>query len=153
MSESGGPGTGPDYGSAYDAGAADRPAPENIGLGQIVSEITSDLSTLMRQELDLAKAEVRQEATKSGKAVGMLGGAGFAGYMLALFASLALVGLLSALLDSFGWAALIVALLWGVVGAVLYRLGRTLLRQVNPKPRQTIETLQEDVQWAKNRTR
>jgi hypothetical protein len=57
------------------------------------------------------------------------------------------------LLDSWGWGLVIVAALWGVVAAVLYGKGREQLKRVNPKPEQTVDTLKEDVQWAKNRTR
>jgi len=66
------------------------PAVANTSVGALISDVTSDLSTLMRQELELAKAEVKQEAVKAGRAAGMLGGAGFAGYMVALFLSIAL---------------------------------------------------------------
>jgi hypothetical protein len=121
-------------------------------LGEIIGNISDDLSQLFRQEVELAKAEIRQEAAKAGKAAGMLGGAGFAGYMLALFASLALVGLLSALLDSFGWAALIVAIVWGAAGAILFVNGRKKLKTVDPVPRRTAETLKEDARWLKNPT-
>ena len=66
------------------------PGATRESIGDLLSDITTDLSTLMRQELELAKAEVKQEAVKTGKAAGMLGGAGFAGYMTLLFASIAL---------------------------------------------------------------
>jgi uncharacterized membrane protein len=80
----------------------------------------------------------------------MLGGAGFAGYMVALFLSLAVMWGLANVMDA-GWAALIVAVVWGVVGAVLYARGRkelkkvdlTKLKQLNPKPEQTVDTLQQ----------
>jgi len=126
----------------------------NASVGQLLSEVTSDLSTLMRQEMELAKAELRQEATKAGKGAGFLGGAGFAGYMLALFASLALMFALAEL-DFIGlWAAaLIVAVIYGIVGFVLFKRGRRELKNVNPMPTQTVETLKEDVQWAKTQTR
>ena len=104
--------------------------------------MSNDLSTLMRQELALAKAEVKAEATKTGKAAGMLGGAGFAGYMVALFVSLALWWALANGMDE-GWAALIVAALWAVVGAVLYSMGRARLKSVHPKPERTVQTLKE----------
>ncbi len=125
---------------------------ERSSLGEIVGEITSDLSTLMRQELDLMKAELKAEATKAGTGVGMLGGAGFAGYFLLLFLSVALMAALDAVMP-LGWAALIVAALWGIVAAVLAASGRTKLRNVNPKPEQTVETLKEDAQWAKHPTK
>jgi hypothetical protein len=123
-------------------GAIERPDVTDSSVGQLIGEVTSDLSTLLRQELELAKAEVKQEATKSGKAFGMLGGAGFAGYMVALFLSIALWWGLANAMDE-GWAALIVAALWAVIAAVLTTLGRQRLRTVNPKPERTIQTLKE----------
>jgi len=111
-------------------------------VGSLISEVTTDLSTLMRQELDLAKAEMKEEAAKTGKAAGMLGGAGFAGYLVPLFLSLALWAALANGMDE-GWAALIVAAIWAVVGAVLYVTGRKKLREVQPKPERTVDTLKE----------
>lgn len=123
-------------------------------VGQLIGEVASDLSTLVRKELELARAELTVEAKKAGKGAGMLGGAGYAGHMLALFASLALSWAIQDLADfSWGWGFLIVAVLWGIVAAVLYSKGREQLKKVNPKPEQTVDTLKEDVQWAKNRTR
>ena len=111
-------------------------------VGSLISEVTNDLSTLMRQELDLAKAEMKEEATKTGKAAGMMGGAGFAGYMVLLFLSFALWWALENVMDA-GLAALIVAILWGVVGAVAFVMGKKKFSQVNPKPERTVETLQQ----------
>jgi len=111
-------------------------------VGALISDVSRDLSTLMRQELELAKAELKTEAAKTGKAVGMLGGAGFAGYMVLLFLSIALWAGLSNVMDA-GWAALIVALLWAVIAGVLYVTGRGTMRSVNPKPERTVETVRE----------
>ncbi|MET8758091.1 phage holin family protein [Lentzea sp. NPDC004782] len=121
-------------------------------LGDLVAELTGDLSKLMRQELELAKAEIRQEAVKAGKATGMLAAAGFAGYLTTVLLSLALVFALGAVMP-LGWAALIVAALWGIAGAVLYSTGRARLRTVNPTPERTVETLKEDAEWAKHPTK
>ncbi|WP_449063719.1 phage holin family protein [Planomonospora algeriensis] len=126
--------------------------PEPPTLGQLVGEIGEDLSTLFRQEVELAKAEIRQEAAKAGKAAGLLGGAGFAGYMVALLVTLAIMFGLGNVMD-LGWAALIVAALWAGAGAALFTTGKARLRQVSPKPEQTIETLKEDARWARNLTR
>ncbi|GAA2894415.1 phage holin family protein [Streptosporangium fragile] len=123
--------------------------PREPSLGQLVGEIGEDLSKLMRQELQLAKAEVREEATKAGKAAGLLGGAGFAGYMVALLVTLAVMFGLGNVMD-LGWAALIVAAVWAVIGAVLYVTGRARLREVSPKPERTVETLKEDARWARD---
>jgi len=120
----------------------ERPEVHGRSVGDLIGEVSNDLSTLMRQELALAKAEVKAEATKTGKAAGMLGGAGLAGYMVALFASIALWWALANGMDE-GWAALIVAALWAVVGAVLYSLGRSRLKSVHPKPERTVQTLKE----------
>jgi hypothetical protein len=113
-----------------------------VSVGELIGDVTRDLSTLMRQELALAQAELKKEAAKTGKAAGALGGAGFAGYMTVLFLSIALWWGLSNLMDQ-GWAALIVAVLWGVIAAVLYTTGRSKLRQVHPKPERTVDTLKE----------
>lgn len=124
---------------------------DNATIGQLVGDLTQDLSRLLRQELELAKAEIRQEATKAGKATGMLAAAGFAGYMTAVLLSLAAVFGLAHLIG-LGWAALVVAALWGIAGAVLYSAGRTRLRTVSPKPERTIETLKEDAAWLRHPT-
>ncbi|MFH8369905.1 phage holin family protein [Streptomyces sp. NPDC018031] len=121
-------------------------------MGELLAAVGRDAQTLLRQEAELAKAEIRQEAAKAGKAAGMFGGAGFAGYMVALFLSLAAVFGLANLMDT-GWAALIVTGVWAAVGAVLFVLGRSRMRTVSPKPERTVETLKEDAQWARHPTR
>ena len=121
---------------------ATSPDVSNASVGELVGHVAQDLSTLMRQELDLAKAEVKQEITKTGKAAGMLGAAGFAGYMVLLFGSIAAWWGLANLMDQ-GWAALIVTAIWAVLGAVLFVIGRRQIQQVNPKPERTIETVRE----------
>ena len=120
-------------------------------VGELIGNISNDLSTLFRQEVDLAKAELKQEATRAGKAAGMLGGAGFAGYLAVVLLSFALVFALGNVMD-LGWAALIVAVLWAIIGAVLYANGRKKLKAVDPTPRRTVETIKEDAQWMKNPT-
>jgi hypothetical protein len=111
-----------------------------VSLGQLVGDVTRDLSTLMRQELALARAELKQEASKAAKGAGAFGGAGFAGYMAVLFLSIALWWALSYLVG-LGWAALIVAVIWGIVAAVLAAVGRRRFREVNPTPERTVDTL------------
>jgi hypothetical protein len=118
--------------------------------GQLASEVAKDMSTLVRQEVALAKAELQQEAKTAGTAVGAFGGAGFAGYFVLVFLSLAAMYGLAPIMPT-GWAALIVAGLWAVVAAVLALMGRSKLKGFSPKPERTIETVKEDVQWAKTR--
>ena len=125
----------PGYGSSPIPAA--EPAPRSIG--EIVSEITTDLSTLMRQEVALAKAELSQSAKRAGKGAGMLGGAGFAAYFVILFLSISLWWALGDHIG-YGWSALIVAILWGIVAAVLALRGRKELAEVRGLDR-TTETL------------
>lgn len=119
-----------------------NPDVEGVSVGTLIGEVTKDLSTLMRQELDLAKVEMKAEAKKAGQGAGMFGAAGFAGYMVTLFLSLALMWALASAIPT-GWSALIVAVLWGIVGAVAFVMGRKKFQQVNPKPERTVDTLSE----------
>jgi hypothetical protein len=109
--------------------------------GDLVGDITTDLSTLLRQELELAKAEVREEAAKAGRAGGMFGGAGVAAHMVLVFVSLAIWWGLSRAMDA-GWAAVIVAAIWAVVSGALYAGGRNQLGKLRGLPR-TVETVKE----------
>jgi hypothetical protein len=108
--------------------AAPSPAnPQGESIGELLADVSRDFSTLMRQEVELAKAEVKQSATKAGKGAGMFAGAGLGGHMVLLFLSIALwwgVG------DKTGHAisALIVAGVWAVVAAVLALVGRKELK-------------------------
>jgi uncharacterized membrane protein YqjE len=126
----------------------EQSAGEPRSLGQIVGDITADMSTLIRQEMDLAKAEMKQEVAKVGKGAGLFGGAGLAGFFTLFFVSLALTYLLD------NWmpvelAALIVAVVWGIVAAVLALRGRKEMKAANPALPTTQQTLKEDAQWAK----
>ncbi len=110
-------------------------------LGEIVSGITADLSTLVQQEIALAKAEATQSAKRAGKGAGMFGGAGFAGYFVLLFLSISLWWGLG---DWMGhaWSALVVAVLWGIVAAVLAAMGKKEMAAVRGMPR-TAETVKK----------
>lgn len=135
-------------GSPPDSGTRRLSMDESVG--ELVSQLTTDLGELTRQELALAKAELQTEAKKAGKGAGMLGGAAFAGWMVALFVSLTVMWALDEAMDLI-WAALIVAVVWAVVAVVLAMTGRKELREVNPKPDQTVESLKEDAKWLKTR--
>ena len=110
-------------------------------LGDLLGEVTRDLSTLMRQELELAKAELRQSATRAGKGAGMLGGAGYAALMAVLFLSIALWWGLGYLVGN-GWSGLIVAGIWAIIGLVLFLVGRKELKTVKGAPR-TVDSLKK----------
>ena len=126
------------------------PDPASASTGELATEVAKDISTLVRQEIALAKAELQQEAKTAGAAAGALGGAGFAGYFVLVFLSLGLMWGLDSWMP-LGWAAVIVAAVWAVVAAVLAAVGRSRLKKFNPRPERTIETVKEDVQWAKTR--
>ncbi|MEH1127237.1 phage holin family protein [Micromonospora sp. CPCC 206061] len=97
--------------------------------GDLMGEVAQDLSTLVRQEMELAKAEVREEAAKAGRAAGAVGAAGIAGHMVLLFASVALWWALANGMDE-AWAALIVAVMWALAAAILFAVARAQLRRV-----------------------
>ena len=137
--------------TGYDPEYTASPSRQDESIGNLISQVAGDVSTLFRQEVALAKAELKEEAAKAGKAGGMLAGAGFAGYMVAVLLSLALVFALGAVMP-LGWAAVIVAVIWAIIGGVLYVVGRNRMKDVDPVPRQTVETLREDAQWVRDRT-
>ena len=121
---------------------AGRPDVEGTSVGALMGEVAKDLSTLMRQELELAKVEIKAEAVKAGTGAGLFGAAGFAAYMMIFFLSIALWWALSHLVGH-SWSALIVAVLWGVIAAVTGLMGKKKFQQVNAKPERTVETLQQ----------
>ena len=97
-------------------------------VGELLGDVTRDMSTLVRKEVELAKAELREEVSQAGKAGGMFGGAGLAGFLAVLFVSYALWWGLSNTMDQ-GWAALIVAVLWAAVAGGLFINARTQLKR------------------------
>jgi VIT1/CCC1 family predicted Fe2+/Mn2+ transporter len=110
-------------------------------LGDLLSEVTGDISALFRKEVELAKAELKQSATQAGAGAGMFGGAGYAAMMAVFFLSVALWWALGVLMG-LGWSAVVVALIWAVVALVLFLMGRSRLKQVKGAP-QTVESLQQ----------
>jgi hypothetical protein len=113
----------------------------STSLGELLGEVTRDVSTLMRQEVTLAKAELKESATKSAKGAGLLGGAGYGALMAVFFLSVALWWALATLMGG-GWAGVVVAVIWAVIALILFLIGRRQLKQVQGVP-QTVETLKE----------
>lgn len=111
-------------------------------VGELLGEVTRDVSTLMRKEVELAKAEVREEVSQAGKAGGMFGGAGVAGFLAVLFVSYALWWGLSNTMDQ-GWAALIVAVLWAAVAGGLFINARNQMQRARAVLPRTQETARE----------
>jgi len=127
------------------AGLRERP------IGEVARDLTRDLSLLVRQEVELAKTEMAQKGRTAAPGLGMLGGAGviglLAGGALTAFAILVLAIFLPE------WAsALIVGAVLAAVAYVLAKRGKERVEQAGaPVPEQTIETVKEDVEWAKTR--
>lgn len=122
------------------------PTPSEIkagstSLGDLLAEVTRDISTLMRQEVALAKAELKESAGRSAKAAGTLGGAGYGALMAVFFLSVALWWTLATFMGG-GWAGVVVAVIWAIIALILYTVGRRQLKEVKGAP-QTVETLQE----------
>src|SRR5215212_2016027 len=138
-------------GAAPAVGTEHEDDPRNRSLGELVKDLSAQTSTLMRQEIALAKAELQQQGKTAGKGAGMLAGAAVFG----LLALGALTAALIALIDkaTATWvAAAIVMVLWAIVAAVLAKSGQKALKSATPPAPQTVETVKEDVQWAKNPT-
>ena len=134
-----------------DGAAARATDPRERGIGELVKDLASQTSTLVRQEIQLAQAEVTQKGKVAGKGAGLLAGAAVFG----LLALGALTAGLIALLDKAmaTWvAALIVMALWAIVALVLAKSGQKALQQATPPAPQTVETVKEDIQWAKTQT-
>jgi uncharacterized membrane protein YqjE len=129
-----------------------RPAdPREESVGELLKQLSQETTTLVRQELELAKAELSEKGKKAGVGAGLIGGAGVVG----LLAAGALTAAIIALLDKgmATWlAALIVAVVYGAIAGLLALRGRDKVQEATPPvPDQTIETLKEDAEWAKNR--
>jgi hypothetical protein len=122
-------------------------------IGELLSELAEQTSTLVRQELALARAELVEKGRHAGLGAGLIGGGG----AMALFAFGAFTASVILLLDQVmaAWlAALLVAAVYAAVAAVLAMRGRQEIEESTPPvPEQTVETLKEDVAWAKTRAR
>jgi uncharacterized membrane protein YqjE len=121
--------------------------------GDLLKRLSNETSTLVRQEIELMKAELAEKAKPAGIGAGMFGGAGLFG----LGAFLALTAFFIALLDGampIWLAALVVAVVYGAIAGVLALRGRQKVKEATPvAPEQTMESVKEDVQWAKTRAR
>ena len=120
-------------------------------LGEVAGELTRDLSLLVRQEMELAKAEMKEKGRVAAPGLGMLGGAGITGLMAAGALTAFLILVLSIFLPEWS-SALIVGAALAAVTYVLVKQGKERVQQAgSPVPEQTIETVKEDVEWAKTR--
>ena len=117
-------------------------------IGDLLKQLSQETTTLVRKELELAKAEVTEKGKQAGVGAGMFGGAGVAGLLALGSLTAFLIALLATAMEV--WiAALIVTVLWTVVAGVLALVGRNKVQEATPPAPQTVETIKEDVQWAK----
>jgi hypothetical protein len=120
-------------------------------VGELMKDLSQETSTLIRQEMALARAELTEHGKRAGVGAGMLGGAGVAGLLTLGALTALIIAALDTAMDT--WlAALIATALWGIVTAVLALQGRMKLKEATPPAPQTVETVKEDVRWAKTRT-
>jgi len=125
--------------------------PRDQSIGELLKQLSNDTATLVKQEMALARAELTQQGKRAGKGAGLVGGAGLFG--LGAFGALTacLIALLATAIDHVWLAALIVALIYGAIAGVLALQGKNKIQEATPPAPQTVETVKEDVQWAKTR--
>jgi MFS family permease len=127
--------------------------PRDQSIGELVKDLASETSTLVRQEIDLAKAEMTERGKRAGKGAGMLGAAALVGLLAAGALAACLVAALDLAMAT--WlAALIVTVVFAAIAGALAMTGRKQIREAAPPvPEQAIDSVKEDVQWAKTQTR
>lgn len=127
-----------------------QPKRAEMTLGELFSEMTSELSTLFRKEVELAKTEGREEAKRAGVAAGWFAGVGVAALLALTMLSFALAWLLDDVMPR-SLAFALVGVLWAIDAAVMLSTAKKKAQQVQPLP-ETTQTIKEDIQWAKTQT-
>lgn len=127
-----------------------QPKRAEMTLGELFSEMTSELSTLLRKEVELAKTEGREEAKRAGVAAGWFAGVGVAALLALTMLSFALAWLLDDVMPR-SLAFALVGVLWAIDAAVMLSTAKKKAQQVQPLP-ETTQTIKEDIQWAKTQT-
>ena len=138
------------------ASREDLPGSDDLrdrSLGELLKQLSEQTTRLVHQELELAKAELQQKGKEAGAGAGMFGGAGALGLAALGALTACFILALNAIMPA--WlAALLVAVVYGIVAFVLVKQGQARMkRAVPPVPEQTIETVKEDVEWAKTQMR
>jgi hypothetical protein len=123
---------------------------EDRSLGQLFSEMTTEVSQLFRSEIELAKAELKEEAKKAATAGAAFGAGGFIAYLGVILLSFAAAWGLAAVIPD-GFAFLIIGVAYVLIAAVCFLVGRKRMQEFSPVPEETVETIKEDVQWARAR--
>jgi len=126
---------------------ATEPIDADKSLGDLISQLGSDLGNLVSTQVELAKVEIKEEVVRAGRGAGLAGGGVFAAYLAVLFLSLAVAWGLSEAMPT-GWAFFIVGVIYAAAATVLLVMGRDRFREIHG-PVVTTETVKEDVQWAR----
>ena len=122
--------------------------------GELLKELSDQTTTLAKQEVELAKAELTEKGKQAGKGAGMFGGAGLFGVTAFLALTACVIALLATALDHVWLAALIVAVVYAAVAGVLAITGKQKVQEAAPPvPEQAKESVKEDVQWAKTQAK
>ena len=129
-----------------------EPIDPEQSLGDLVGRMTGDVGKLISTQIELAKVEIKEEVRRAGKGVGMVGGGGLAAFVALLLVSFAIAYWLADALDNLGAGFLIVGLVYAAVAAALVLKGRQQISSVTPIAEQTVETIKEDVEWARQQT-
>jgi uncharacterized membrane protein YqjE len=127
-----------------------KPKQPDKSLGDLFGDLSSEFTDLISTQIELAKVEVRNEARKAGRTAGMFGGAAVAGYMALLLLSFAVAWGLENVMDA-GLAFLIVGAAYAIAAGVLFLRGRDRMSDLKPVPEQTVASVKEDVQWARQK--
>jgi len=123
----------------YTAPRSPLQADDGRSIGSVLADITANISTLLQQEVALAKAELRQSGTQAGKGIGLLAGAGVAGLLLLVFLSVSAWWGLGQYIG-LEWSALVVAAVWAIIALILFLAGKAELKRIRGLPT-TTETL------------
>ena len=126
---------------------------DDRSLGDLFGDLSRQLGTLIQKEIQLAKTEMTARVTTIGRDAAMMGAGGALAYAALLIGLMALAFLLAELVNSFWLGFLIVAVIVGVIAAVLIQRGRSELQKTDLAPKATIETIKEDAEWAKEQVK
>jgi hypothetical protein len=121
-------------------------------IGELLKELSQQTATLVRKEMELVKAEVTTQGKKAGLGAALFGGAGAIGLATLGAFTAFLILLLNEWMPAWA-AALIVTAVYGIVTAVLVMRGKEKVQEATPPAPQTVETVKEDIEWAKNPTK
>jgi hypothetical protein len=126
-----------------------EPIEADQSLGDLMGRMTNDVGKLVSTQIELAKVEIKDEVRRAGKGVGMVGGGGLAGWFALLLVSMGVAFGIGNAMDSVGWGFVLVGLVYAAIAAVLVLKGKQQITSATPVAEQTIESIKEDVAWAR----